>query len=125
VAQIAEEQTFAAKAVICRDGEDGDCLYVIVSGSVQIQKRGLELAVLTRANSLGEMAVLDSSPRSADAIAMEETVVLRVGQEQFLETMQSNSRIMQSVVRMLLTRLRIMDEHLASNASVATGGRSA
>ncbi len=124
VAQIADEQTFKARAAICRDGDNGDCLYVIVNGSVQIQKRGLELAVLTRAHCFGEMAVLDSSPRSADAIALDDTEVLRVGQEQFLETMQSNSHIMQSVVRMLLSRLRLMDEHLADKAAVAAGGKS-
>ena len=64
---IAEEQTFAAQSVICRDGDPADCLYVIVSGSVRIQKRGREIALLTWAHPLGEMAVLDSSVRSADA----------------------------------------------------------
>jgi len=119
VAQIAEEQAFAAQAVMCRDGDHADCLYVIVNGSVRIAKRGRELAVLTRAQSLGEMGVIDSSPRSADAIALEDTVVLRVGQEQFLETMQSNVDIMQGVVRMLLARLRRVDELLAEKAEAA------
>jgi hypothetical protein len=32
VAQIAEEQTFTAKSLICRDGDHADCLYVIVTG---------------------------------------------------------------------------------------------
>jgi CRP-like cAMP-binding protein len=65
------------------------------------------------------MGVIDSSPRSADAIALEDTVVLRVGQEQFLETMQSNANIMQGVVRMLLARLRRVDELLADKAEAA------
>ena len=83
VAQIADEQTFKARAAICRDGDNGDCRYVIVSGSVQIQKRGLELAVLTRAHCFGEMAILYSSPRSADAIALDDTAVLRVDLSNF------------------------------------------
>lgn len=125
VAQIAEEQTFAAESVICRDGDPADCLYVIVSGSVRIQKRGREIALLTWAHPLGEMAVIDSSVRSADAIAVEETVVLRVGQEQFLEIMQSNAQIMQGVVRMLLARLRRMDEQLAEKFEAVAGAGSA
>jgi hypothetical protein len=124
VAQIAEEQTLPTKTVICRDGDHADCLYVIVNGSVRIEKRGLEIAILRKAHSLGEMAVIDSAPRSADAIAIEETVVLRVGQEQFLEIMQSNSQIMQGVVRMLLARLRHVDEQLADRAEAAGQGRS-
>ena len=75
--------------------------------------------MLTQAQSLGEMGVIDSSPRSADAIAIEDTTVLRVGQEQFLEIMQSNAQIMQGVVRMLLARLRKMDEQLADKAEAA------
>ena len=110
--------------MICRDGDNADCLYVIVNGSVRIEKRGLELAILRRAHSLGEMAVIDSAPRSADAIALEETVVLRVGQEQFLEIMQSNSEIMQGVVRMLLARLRQVDERLADRAEAVAHGQS-
>ena len=119
VAQIAEEKSFPAGTTIFRDGDHADCLYVIVSGSVSIQKRGKELAVLTQGSSIGEMAVLDSSPRSADVISIDATETLRVEQEQFLEIMQSNSQIMQGVVRMLLGRLRRMDDMLADKAPAA------
>jgi CRP-like cAMP-binding protein len=98
---------------------------VIVSGSVRVQKRGRELAILTRAHPFGEMAVLDSAPRSADAIAVEDTIVLRVGQEQFLEIMQSNAQIMQAVIGMLLARLRRMDEQLADKAEAVASTGSA
>ena len=114
VAQIAEEKSFPAGTTIFRDGDHADCLYVIVSGSVSIQKRGKELAVLEQGSSIGEMAVLDSSPRSADVISVDATAMLRVEQEQFLE-------IMQGVVRMLLGRLRRMDDLLADKAPVTAG----
>jgi len=121
VAQIAEEKSFPAGTTIFRDGDHADCLYVIVSGSVSIQKRGKELAVLAQGSSIGEMAVLDSSPRSADVISVDATQMLRVEQEQFLEIMQSNGQIMQGVVRMLLGRLRRMDDMLADKAPVTAG----
>jgi hypothetical protein len=125
VAQIAEEKEFSPGETIFRDGDFADCLYIIVTGSVRIQKRGKELAVLAKGHPLGEMAVLDSSPRSADATTAETTATLRVGQEQFLEIMQSNSQIMKGVIRMLLNRLRLMDDRLAGAAQAAGGTGSA
>jgi hypothetical protein len=122
VAQIAEEQNFPAGMTMFRDGDHADCLYVIVRGSVSIRKRGRELAVLTASQSLGEMAVLDSSPRSADATTIEPTDMLRVGQEEFLEIMQSNTQIMKGVVQMLLSRLRRIDEKLAGGGELAGSG---
>ena len=56
------------------------------------------------------------------AAVVETDDLMRVGQERFLETMQSNSHIMQSVVQMLLSRLRLMDEHLADKATVVPPG---
>lgn len=124
VAQIAEEKTFPAKSIIFRDGDHADCLYVIVSGSVSIQKGGRELAVLTPGHPFGEMAVLDSSPRSADVHTIEDTTLLRVEQEQFLDIMQSNTQIMQGVVRMLLNRLRKMDEMIVEQSRSGAEKRS-
>lgn len=121
VAQIAEDTAFPAETMIFREGDHGDCLYIIVSGSVSIQKRGVEIAVLTQGQSLGEMAVLDSSPRSADALTKEDTVMLRVGQEQFLEIMQANAQVMRGVVRMLLTRLRDAGDKLATKTEAVPG----
>lgn len=115
MAKIAEEERFSSGKTIFKDGDHADCLYVIVHGSVSIRKRGLELAVLTPGQSLGEMAILDSSPRSADAITIEDATTLRVGQEEFLEIMQSNTQIMKGVIRMLLVRLRRAGEELATS----------
>jgi serine/threonine protein kinase len=106
IAGIAEETQVAAGSSIFHEGDHGDCLYIILEGSVRIHKGGRELAVLGRLQSLGEMAVLDGAPRSASATALQDTTMIKVDREQFLELMRSNPEIIQRIVRLLLARLR-------------------
>jgi CRP-like cAMP-binding protein len=74
VAEIASHRDLPAGAVIFREGETGDEMYVVVAGKVRISKRvpgvGEEaLGILEPGSHFGEMAMVDDSPRSADAIA--------------------------------------------------------
>jgi hypothetical protein len=115
VAGIAEETEVAAGTLIFREGDYGDCLYIIIGGSVRIHKGERELAVLGRLQSLGEMAVLDGAPRSASATALEETTMIKVNREQFLDVMRSSPEIMQGIIRLLLARLREANEKLSGH----------
>ena len=63
IAQIAEETQWAAGSVILREGEPGDSLYIIAVGSVSIHKGAMKLTTFKKGDCLGEMAVLDHSPR--------------------------------------------------------------
>jgi len=62
------------------EGEPGVGMYIIERGTVSIYKETLgtkeELARLNRGAFFGELALLDDSPRSASAVALEETRVL-------------------------------------------------
>ena len=113
VAGIAEESEAAAGTLIFQEGDYGDCLYIIIEGSVRIHKGERELAVLGRMQSLGEMAVLDGSPRSASATALEDTSMIKVDREQFLDVMRSSPEIMQGIIRLLLARLREANEKIS------------
>ena len=115
VAGIAEETEVAAGTLIFQEGDYGDCLYIIIGGSVRVHKGYRELAVLGRRQSLGEMAVLDGSPRSASATALEDTTMIKVDREQFLDVMRSSPEIMQGIIRLLLARLREANEKLSGN----------
>ena len=113
IAGIAEETEAAAGKLIFQEGDYGDCLYIIIRGSVRIHRGEHELAVLGRMQSLGEMAVLDGSPRSASATAVEDTKLLKVGREQFLDVMRNSPEIMHGIIRLLLARLREANEKLS------------
>ena len=74
LAQIGHSRTYPAGAFLFREGETGQEMFVIAEGKVRISKSvpgiGEEaLAILEPGQYFGEMAVIEDSPRSADAIA--------------------------------------------------------
>lgn len=74
LASLSREETFAPGQVVFREGEAGEKLYVVADGTVLISKSiagvGEEaLAFLERGDYFGEMALIDRTPRSADARA--------------------------------------------------------
>jgi hypothetical protein len=115
IAGLAEETEVAAGSSIFREGDHGDCLYIILEGSVRIHKGGRELAILGRLQPLGEMAVLDGSPRSASATALQDTTMIKVDREQFLDLMRGSPEITQRILRLLLARIRETNDKLSDN----------
>jgi CRP/FNR family transcriptional regulator, cyclic AMP receptor protein len=74
IAEIATHRDLPAGAIIFAEAERGDEMYVVVAGKVRISKQvpgvGEEaLGILEPGSHFGEMAMMDDSPRSADAVA--------------------------------------------------------
>ncbi|MFN8422294.1 MAG: cyclic nucleotide-binding domain-containing protein [Anaerolineae bacterium] len=116
VAQIAEATRRAAGEAIVREGEAGDALYIVVDGRIRVHKGASDLAVLAKGECVGEMALLDESPRSADVTAVEDATLLRIAQEDFVEVMSGHPAILRSILRLLARRLRDANDELASRA---------
>ena len=106
LAHVAEEEIHVKGAHIVEEGESGESLYVIVHGKVGIQHGAEVLATLGPGEAFGEMAVLDNAPRSASAVALEDTEVLRIGSQEFYEILHEQVEIAVGVIRMLTQRLR-------------------
>jgi len=121
VARIAIEERHAKNTKIFRHGEPGDKLYLILEGKVRISREvpgmGEEaLAVLGAGQMFGEMALLDESPRSADANVHENCLLLAVPKDGFDDLLFLNKdlayEVLWSIVRMLLRRLRETNDKL-------------
>ena len=82
-------KTFSSGDVLCRQGEEGQSMYFIVNGRVQIsvQKQGESrptvLNTLGPGQHFGEMSMLNRSPRTATATAIMETEVARLDHGHF------------------------------------------
>jgi len=117
IAQVAEETQWPAGSVVLREGDAGDALFIVANGSVRVHKGALNLATLRKGECLGEMAVLDQAPRSADATADEDTTLLKIDQDDFYEVLAANPEITERIVRLLTRRLREANAALAAKAS--------
>lgn len=94
------------------DDESREC-YLLVSGRVEILKSGRGIAVINSVGSfIGEMSPLNSKPRTATVVAREETVLLRIEEEQFNDFLQRHPDMAISLARSLAQRLEITSDRL-------------
>ena len=118
LAALLRRRSAGRGAVLFRQGDEGTALYIIVRGRIRIAVRTklgdeMTLAVLSDGEFLGEMALLDGMPRSADATALDETQLYVLSRSDFLAFLAKNARAAQTVLRALSLRLRNTDNLLA------------
>jgi CRP/FNR family transcriptional regulator, cyclic AMP receptor protein len=100
-----------------RQGDEGTALYLILQGRIKIslssQMDAVTLAILGQEEFLGEMALLDGLPRSADAIAIEDCCLYALNRKDFLAFLVNNEKAVRAVLSSLSLRLRKTDTLLA------------
>ena len=115
IAKVSTEESHALGTKIFQHGDAGDKLYLILEGKVRISRdvagMGEEaLAVLGPGQIFGEMALLDESPRSADARVHERCLLLAIPKDGFDDLLFLHKdlayEVIWSIVRLLLGRLR-------------------
>lgn len=108
IALITDEVGFDTGDEIFREGEPGATLYFIIDGKVRIHSEGVgeDLAVLSERAVFGEMALLDSEPRSASATANTDVVLLKIERDDFNEILAEKPEIAQGIIKVLTRRLR-------------------
>ncbi|WP_411818334.1 Crp/Fnr family transcriptional regulator [Hyphococcus sp. DH-69] len=107
----AQTVVFAARKQIFAQGDESDCLYIILSGRVKISvfsDGGKEtvLAFMGENEVLGEMGVFDGGPRSASASALEKTRALRLYRRDVLDFLERNHGVALQIISALCKRLR-------------------
>ena len=106
VAMLLEEQELNTGEILFSKGDVGRCMYIIVTGSVRVHDEERLLNELGERDIVGEMAVLDSTPRSASVTAMEETTLLRLDQDALYELMADRIEVVRGIIRVLCEHLR-------------------
>jgi hypothetical protein len=111
LASIVEERRINADKDLFREGDVGDAVYLIVKGRVRVfvgggQRAEKTINELGPGACIGEMAVLDRSPRSATVRALESTRALRVPGEGFKRVMSERPEMSEAIVAELVRRMR-------------------
>jgi CRP/FNR family transcriptional regulator, cyclic AMP receptor protein len=102
-------RTFAAGQAVFAEGDDGDVMYAVVEGEVDLVVSGRIVETAGPGGIIGEMALIDNGPRSATARARTDSVLVLVGPDQFLFLVQEHPTFALSVMRIMASRLRQMD----------------
>lgn len=92
-------------------GAPGESLCVVESGLVRLgltsaDGREMVLALMGPGDFFGELALLDGRPRSADAVAAEETRLLLLSRERFLRVLEARPRVAIELLQVLSERIR-------------------
>jgi CRP-like cAMP-binding protein len=106
IAQITDEVHFEEGDAIFAEGDIGDTLYFVIEGKVRIHSGADEVAVLGERQVFGEMALLDSQPRSASASVISDVTLLKIQRDDFNEILAEKSEIAQGIIKVLTRRLR-------------------
>ena len=104
------EEVFDRGAVLFLEGDDGDRLYVLLTGKVRVyaERAGTLITYdfLEAGRCFGEMALIEAAPRSASVRAEEPCRCMTLGQQDFLELLQAQPRMAVTMLRDLSLRLR-------------------
>jgi len=107
---------YNAGTVIFKEGQAGTFMYLVKSGRVAIAVGANIVEVVGPGGTFGEMAVVDQSPRTARAGAVEESELLAVDRASLIEVVKKQPAIAMALLRGVADRLRHMNEKLSPGA---------
>ncbi len=123
-------KSYEAGKMIITEGQPGEVIYIILSGTVKVFVTQLDgsdviIAILGAGDTVGEMSMMDSAGRNASAIVMEPSDIMWMNRSDFQYCIDTFPVISQNLVRILIDRLRLSTEQIQSFASLNVNGRVA
>lgn len=110
-------KTFPQDEFVCHEGDTGEEMYVILSGSVDVSMNSIDgfsisIARLGPGDFFGEMSLLEGLPRCATVQAVEETKVIVVNKNNFEEVIHQEPQLAYRIMKGLSGRLRKQNEKI-------------
>jgi CRP-like cAMP-binding protein len=130
LSRVAIRKHYAKDAVIFFENEEGDFFFMILDGRIKVtilgdDGREVILSLLGAGDFFGEMALLDNEPRSATAIAVEDSELLSLHRTDFQSVLSDKTSIATSLMRILSGRLRKANHQISTLALLDVYGRVA
>lgn len=104
--QQAAVKSYEPGGCIFKTGDPGDYLGILLSGKIEIRKKGKSVAIEEVGSMFGEMGLIDRQPRAADVQALSHCRILEVREGQFMALLNQNAHFSLCVMRILTERLR-------------------
>ncbi len=115
------------REIICRQGEIGDCMYVVQIGQVEVlqEESGHEVVIadLRSGAIFGEMAIIDRRPRSATVRAKGKARVLTLDKRAFLRRVHEDPSLAFQILQQMSQRIRKSDQELSRLRGLLAQGK--
>jgi CRP-like cAMP-binding protein len=106
LAALSRVEDHAPGDVLFAEGEPADAFFLIIAGEVTAGRSGASPFTAQAGEELGALAVLDERPRVFTATTTTQTLLLRIGAEDFLYLIEQHPRLAQGVIRYLAHEVR-------------------
>jgi CRP-like cAMP-binding protein len=84
LADALEHRTFPEGTVVITEGDEGDCVYLVADGELEIWHDGKPRGGVVRGDVLGEIALTEDVPRTATVLAVTDVELWEIGRKPFL-----------------------------------------
>ena len=101
-----------AGETIVEEGEDSSDAYIILSGEVEVTKKNRHLATLKENSIFGEIAMVDSRPRTATCTAKTDVTLGQVTRKNYKELLRQRPEAINPLLRIVTDRMRNLTEFL-------------
>ena len=130
VAGVVQLRSLAKDTTVFHEGDPADAVYIVASGKVKIvvtstDGRDFILTVLGAGQVFGEMALLESAPRSAAVITASQVELLTIHRKDFHQLLSTTPSISRKLLAILSKRLRRANSKMESLAYMDVAGRLA
>ena len=130
ISHLGSQRSYTKDSVILSENDPGSDLYIITEGKVKISRRSSDskeviLSILGDCDFFGEMSVIDGLSRSANVVAMENSVILIIQRSEFLELIHSHPEVGVALLQELTQRLRAADIKIKSLSLKDSDGKVA
>jgi CRP/FNR family cyclic AMP-dependent transcriptional regulator len=116
LAEQGKRRSYAPGETIVREGEPASALYVILSGRVRVERRGMGgsqvVAELLPGDFFGELALIEEEPRTATVTAIDQTECILFVAWEFTALLKSNAGMAYALLRALIERIHRREHHL-------------
>jgi len=103
---------------IITEGEDGEELFIVLSGKVRVHKGEINIVSLTNGDHFGEMALIDKAPRSASVSAEAKTSLLQISRAEFFNIIRKEPRM---ATKLLWSFLQVISDRLRTTSTQLSG----
>lgn len=106
---------------LIKEGDPGEELYILLTGSVKVHKGDAEIISLKDGDHFGEMALIDKAVRSADVTATANTKLLRIARTDFFQIIRNEPQL---ATKLLWSFLQVLSERLRNTSQELSGVRT-